>query len=250
LTVTVASAVHATGFHLVILCHRFGRRGRAFAASLARQILNPYEMRLTCFYSEEQDAHYLLEGASSGNSPLVVTTVRVPPDRIMQRAIHFSSVRHEDRCSHVVYLDGDLWFPPDFWRCYGHALAQESPGYWSAHVMETPTETAERLTDDWQHLTEKHFRRHSEGPRHDRFAGKVGHFQCVPRELANYPQDPIQAVNQSFQANRPRQRLQHRVDHVVIDHLPAYFPQPVEVKGDILVFQLNAECPLQTFQPM
>jgi hypothetical protein len=145
--------VHATGFHLVILCHRFGRRGRAFAASLARQILNPYEMRLTCFYSEKQDVRCLLEGASSGNSPLVVTTVRVHPDRIMQRAMHVPSVRHEDRCSHVVYLDGDLWFPPDFWRCYGHALAQEPPGYWSAHVMETPTETAERLTDDWQHLT-------------------------------------------------------------------------------------------------
>jgi hypothetical protein len=222
----VRLSTHVSGFHLVALCHRFGRRGRAFAASIAKQVGNSFPIHITCFYSDALDAKYFVEGLLSGQSAPRLTLVQVDASRIMQRALHFSSVQLDHFCSHVVYLDCDLWFPPNFWQEYGETVQRELPGYWSTWVLDTEIATAEVFSNDWGSLHEELFRRECTGVRHNGFHGTVGHFQCVPKALAAYPRDYIKAVNRadeefSRQAIKmsPDKRMERRIGKVRAYHL-------------------------------
>lgn len=190
-------AADVTGFHLFALCHRFGRRGRAFAASLANQVDSPYPIHLTIFYCDPVDATLVLEGALQGKHPPTLTLRQIPEHRIMQRAIYFASAHSSPECSHIVYLDSDLWFPKDFWSSYGEAVSREPAGYWSSFVRDVPFATSESLLSRWQDLQEEALQSQASGLRYDHFQGRVGHFQCVPSGLTRYPLDWINAVNRA-----------------------------------------------------
>jgi hypothetical protein len=200
-----------TGFHLVCLCYRFAHRARAFAASIARQTGNPYSMHLTCFYTERIDAHHILEGLTAGDNTPSLSLRRIEASRIMQRAMHFSSLLPDDRYSHTVFLDCDLWFPPSFWHRYGEAVSCELPGYWSAHIMDTDSDCGKQLANEWDVLTELSIAARSNGIRHDGFNGMVGHFQCVPSQIAKYPEDSTHAVNGADEVFA-RQAIEKSVD--------------------------------------
>jgi hypothetical protein len=184
-------------FHLIGLCHRFGRRARAFAHSLATQASTDVQLHLTVFYSDASDARLILEGATSGRRSPEISLIRVPPETIMQRAIHFAHARIDDSCSHTVFLDTDLWFPQTFWQDYSEALDLEVPGYWSCRVKEIDARPADLLVDAWAGLTVETLEAVSVGVRHDSFNGMVGHFQCIPTRLLPYPADAIRAVNRA-----------------------------------------------------
>lgn len=210
-----------TGFHLIALCHRFGRRGRSFASSLACQESNPYPIHLTVFFNEPIDASLILQGCVHGPHPPAVTFRHIPMEGIMQRAVHFASEPTSPQCSHVVYLDADLWFPPDFWASYGNELSKAPRGYWSCLVRQIPIQSSEELLVDWQSISEPKLSAVASGVRHDDFQGRVGHFQCIPSGLTSYPLDWIQAVNRADETfaqhaielsldPRPERRICHR----------------------------------------
>ena len=91
----------------------------------------------------------------------------------------------------------EIWVPPGFFANYGNALENESPGYWSTLVMNTPLKSCEGLLEKWASLSEQHLAAAAEGIRHDGFNGTVGHFQCVPKDLVRYAEDQIHAVNRA-----------------------------------------------------
>ena len=188
---------NVTGFHLFVLCHRFGMRGRAFANSVSSQDNNPYHLHVTAFYCEPEDAHLIAEGTAAGNSPVELTFTHIPEHRVMQRALHFHQAKYDQDCSHVVFTDCDLWFPPSFFADYGKALEHESPGYWSTCVMNIPQDSCDRFLEEWDSLSEECLADAAEGVRHDGFNGTVGHFQCVPAQLVRYAEDQICAVNRA-----------------------------------------------------
>jgi hypothetical protein len=221
--VTIES-VDVTGFHLFALCHRFGLRGRAFARSLAEQRDNPYRLHLTVFYSEPEDASLVLEGATSGGRPPVVTFIHVPEERIMQRALLFMIAQASSDCSHTVFLDCDLWFPPQYFRNFGDALSREAAGYWSCYVKDIERERADRFVESWREITADLLETASCGPRHDGWKGKVGHFQCIPTGLVAYPEDHIHAVNRADEvfARKALERSQDDRDERRIGAIAAY----------------------------
>jgi hypothetical protein len=194
------------GFHLVFLCHRFGRRGRHFVDSILRQEDSPH-IELTGFYCEDEDAVHL-GSPYAGDAPdklqstkrtlfqvpperAKLTLFQIPEHRIMERSVLFSMV--EPQCSHVVFIDCDLWFPPKFWQSYARALQDAPHGYWSAYVLDIPYDEAEPLVSRPQLSEIDLFRRHA-GMRYPHQSGAVGHFQCVPAELAKYPAHRLASV--------------------------------------------------------
>lgn len=182
-----------TGFHLVVLCHRFRRRARVFLDSLLRQSGNPYKLHLTIFYSEEEDGK-LLHEMLPPDGLLTRDLFEIPEHRIMERSVLFSSITPHHDCSHVVYTDCDLWFPDTFWYWYGNALEEVAWGYWSAYVREIQYVAAEEILnkrrlyyDDLSYIAD-------EGFKYDDIHGMVGHFQCVPKGLAKYPAHRLASV--------------------------------------------------------
>lgn len=184
-----------TGFSLFMLCHDFGRRGRSMACSLARQVDLEVPIYLTVLHCNPEDAHLVGEGAAEGPTPLSVRFVQIDEGRILRRALLFSECKAAQPVSHVVFLDADLWFPPEFWREYTRALRGELPGYWSCRVMNIPFPLSEEFIDGWRDLDARRLEEASDGRRLDSYGGRVGHFQCIPSGLVRYPADPLPAVH-------------------------------------------------------
>jgi hypothetical protein len=215
-----------TGFQLAVLCHRFGRRGRAFAYSLASQQLTDVRLRLTVFYCCPEDAALVSEGCFRGRNPPDLHLIRISQQRIMERAMHFAKVELDPSYSHTVFLDADLWFPSNFWQQYALALEHERPAYWSCRLLNIEDSQAERLIETWDCLTVDNLQNVSNGIRHDGFNGLVGHFQCIPTGLLQYPEDTIPAVNrgdESFSsralAAAPDGRTDRRIGPAYAFHL-------------------------------
>lgn len=185
----------ATGFSLFTLCHNFPRRCRAMLNSLVSQKGCPVPIELTVFYNAAEDVAVLTEGlrGAKGEPPLL-TLRQVPADSIMQRALLYSAAHDLHGLSHTVFVDADLWFPPEFWQTYTEAINGEVPGYWSCRVMNVPYTEAEGCLARWETLKESDLRGVSNGRRWDKFRGRVGHFQCVPRGLVPYPAIALNAV--------------------------------------------------------
>jgi hypothetical protein len=199
------------GFHLVALCHRFGLRGRAFATSIAQQVSNPYPIVLTVFYNEPHDADLILQGALKGADTPGINFVRVPSEHIMRRASHYFGTVPDPRCSHTVFLDADLWFPPHFWRTYGEAIGREAPGYWSCRVTNIKLDGANELITRWCDLSEEVILSYQAGERHSSYQGRVGHFQCIPSGLVEYPNSDFYGVNRWDEVFAER-ALHHSID--------------------------------------
>ena len=215
-----------TGFGLFMLCHFFGRRGRATARSIARQEGCSFEMELTVFYSRGKDLQLLREGLEEGAGRPRLRPVKIPESEILKRALHFSRAHGMHCLSHTVFLDADLWFPQDFWKEYASAVRAESRGYWSCRVMNIPRSSAESFVAKWDEVTADELEKCSDGRRLDRYGGRVGHFQCIPRGLATYPQDHQQGVQQldlafaeAAVARSVDQRHERRISRVPAYHL-------------------------------
>jgi len=188
---------HTTGFSLFVLCHFFGRRGRAMARSIAHRADRDFPLELTVFYNRAEDAHHVAEGALDGPSPPTLRLIPVPAEEILRRAILFSRAHRMHELSHTVFCDADIWFPPDFWGRYAEAIRAQDPGYWSCRVMNIPRDVSETFVDQWTSITPEGLEAKAAGRRYDTYAGQVGHFQCIPRDLANYPADPRAGVSQT-----------------------------------------------------
>ncbi len=220
------------GFALFMLCHHFGRRGRAMARSLARQVNCPVPLQLNVFYHRAEDAKLIEEGAADGPTPLRLRLIPVPECRILQRALLFSEAHTLHDLPYTVFCDADLWFPPEFWAEYVSSLGGEPPGYWSCRVMNIPMPHAEEFAVQWAEITREKLDTVAAGRRHDWYSGQVGHFQCIPRELAIYPPDPRVGVETSDLAfsklaiersvHRRTERRICRVGAYHLDHPPSW----------------------------
>jgi hypothetical protein len=213
-----------TGFALFVLCHYFGRRGRAMARSLAGQVGCPVPLELWVFHSRPEDAALLEEGLAEGPFRLSMTKIQVPPDRIMQRAVHFSEAHQMHGLSHTVFIDADLWFPPDFWARYVAAIEGETPGYWSCRVMNIPYLLAESMLNGWMEISLEKLDQVATGRRLDEQAGRAGHFQCIPKDLTPYPSIPVQSVGHTdtaFSKAAIDLSMNKRTDRRISD-VPAY----------------------------
>jgi hypothetical protein len=214
----------AKGFSLYALCHHFGLRGRAMARSLACQAGCSVPLELTVFFSRTEDARLVEEGATDGPRPPLLRMIEVPRERIMQRAMHFSGAHEMHDLSHTVFFDADLWFPPEFWAAYALAVESESPGYWSCRVMDVPSSDCDAFVQRWKEITEERLKQVTTGRRLDFQAGKAGHFQCIPRDLAAYPPDPAPSViktDLAFSAAAVDRSYDKRTDRR-ISKVPAY----------------------------
>lgn len=170
----------------------------------------------------------VLEGAASGPNPPVLTFCHVPADRVMQRAVHFSSFKSHG-LSHTVFMDADLWFPSDFWAEYAKALQREPMGYWSCTVMEIREVTSNILLEQWRNVSESTLSLIHRGPRGELWKGKVGHFQCVPTGLLRYPEDRIMSVeraDQTFAHEAIRLSSDQREDRRIGDLCAFHFDHP------------------------
>lgn len=220
-----------TGFSLFVLCHDFGRRGRAMARSLARRAESDLPLELTVFYHRTEDAQLVTEGALDGPAPTLLRLIPVPPGDILRRAMLFSRAHRMHGLSHTVFCDSDLWFPPAFWKQYAAAIRGESPGYWSCCVMNIPWDSSETFVDQWTAITPEALEAEAEGRRYDKYGGQVGHFQCIPRELVEYPSNQRAGVSETdlefskiaitqSACRRDERRLGPRAYH--FDHPPVW----------------------------
>ncbi len=204
------------------------------ARSLARQEGFKLPIHLTVFHNRPEDARFVAEGAADGPSSPSLTFIEVPDERIMQRALHFSEAHRMHGLSHTVFFDVDLWFPPGFWAAYASVLATESPGYWSCRVMNIPYPESEAFVNQWTEITQERLEGVAAGRRLDQYGGKVGHFQCIPRNLAVYPADPLQAVHSvdlAFSATAIERSIERRSERR-ISRTPAYhFDHPQSWEG-------------------
>lgn len=183
-----------TGFAIFTLCHHFGRRARAMARSLALQVQFEVPICLTVFHQNAKDRDAIEQGLSTQSRRLGVRFIEIRGEAIMQRAVHFSDAHRMHTFSHTVFMDADLWFPPNFWMCYASAIASRPAGYWSCSIMDIPLSRAEALADQWEQITHETIRSFSVSRRHDSYQGRVGTFQCIPRALTNYPTSSIMGV--------------------------------------------------------
>jgi hypothetical protein len=218
-----------TGFSLFVLCHHFGRRGRAMVSSIAKQRDCPVPLHLNVFYSRAEDAHLIVDGAVDGPAPPRLTLIHVPENRIMQRAMHFSEAHLMHTLSHTVFCDADLWFPPLFWRSYAEALRAESMGYWSCRIRDIPYEPSEAALEQWRDLAESDLEGRVSNIRHDVWQGSVGVFQCIPRTLVAYPQDSrssVEGMDLRFSELAKQQSLNHRLERRVGSLYAYHFNHP------------------------
>lgn len=165
------------------------------ARSLALQVDCPVPLALTVFHARPEDKELVAEGVVLPFSPVIIAFCEVPRERILQRALHFSEAHRMHSLSHTVFLDSDLWFPPTFWAAYAAAVEAETRGYWSCRVMNVPPPEAEGFVERWAEITPEALDAVARERRLDRYGGKVGHFQCIPRDLNEYPADPLPAVH-------------------------------------------------------
>lgn len=181
--------MEVSGFSLFVLSHNFGRRARAMVRSLALQESCPVPIHLTVFYSNQGEANLINEGRINGFDFPHVRLVRIDNKRIMQRAMHYSTANHS--LSHTVFCDADLWYPGDFWRKYTEAVQAAASGYWSCQVLDIPFERAEQVVqnDQWEGIRRELLDPLSSGIRNDGYQGRVGVFQCIPKDLLQYPED-------------------------------------------------------------
>jgi len=224
--------VEISGFTLFALCHHFGRRGRAMLRSLAQQVQCPVPLKIFIYYCRTEDAQLLLEGAAAGPSPLALELLRTDPARILQRAMHFSRAQDLSQYSHSVFCDADLRFPPTFWSEYVEAIKSEEPGYWSCRVMNVPWPGSEVFVEKWMEVGLPHLERATTGRHRDDYAGHVGHFQCIPRNLLVYPADPRPSVDKidlefskaaiERSQSRRRERRLGRPSVYHLDHPPSW----------------------------
>jgi len=166
------------------------------ARSIAQQIGCSIPIELAVFYNRAEDATLLAEGATLGPNPPKLTLVHVRDQDILRRALLFSEAHRIHTHSHTVFADADLWFPPTFWATFAQALAVEKPGYWSCRVLNIALEKMEKHLEQWQNISEDRLNADVEGTRYDAYAGQVGHFQCVPRDLLEYPATKMIGVEQ------------------------------------------------------
>jgi len=202
------------------------------ARSLSWQKGCSIPFHLFVFYNAGEDARLVLEGLSEGPRPPTVTMIHVPAERVLQKALHFSQAHTMHSFSHTVFVDADLWFPPEFWAEYVSALSGESPGYWSCRVMNIPLPGAEGFINDWKGISQCQLGGATEGRRYDRYSGHVGHFQCVPRDLMAYPPDPRPSVDTvdllfseaaiALSSNRRVERRIGRIGAYHMDHPPSW----------------------------
>ena len=82
-------------------------RARAFAHSISSQVENPVPLHLTVFYCEPPDAVCVVEGSSAGSRPPAVTLISLPPQRIMQRAMHFLRGNRQFVDAHTYRIETD-----------------------------------------------------------------------------------------------------------------------------------------------
>ncbi len=223
-----------TGFALFTLCHSFGRRGRAFARSIARQSGCPAPLALTVFYSRPEDGRQVAQGFGEDLPREALTLCRVPEELAMRRGLHFAQAHTMHRLSHTVFVDADLWFPPTFWKEYTAAVESETVGYWSCRVMNVPLPSAEGFVDRWEEIAPEALDAVARERRLDRYAGKVGHFQCIPRDLLQYPADPrpaVHSVDLAFSKVAIEQSVDRRSERR-ISRIPAFhFDHPPSWEG-------------------
>ena len=180
-----------TGYHLAILCHKFRNRGRRFVSSILLQEDFTLPRHLTIFYCDPKDRAALesvadkLDNVQYNNLTLEFSCV--PETKVMERSSWFSRLKNTEHLSHVVYTDCDLWFPPLFWKDHTESLEQLTPGYWSTYVWEIAYDHAEEFVHDTRIIKEGDLRRLTTYYRHNSCQGAVGHFQCVPISMSNYP---------------------------------------------------------------
>lgn len=192
----------APGFHMLVMCHKFGRRARAFMQSLVEQQNMEFDIEVNMFFSRKQDLELAYEGWADTHAAhsrrIDFRPYPIDERHIMHRAQLFSLfTQFSVLRDWVLYTDCDLWFPPTFFADYARALEVREPGYWSAWIEDISEDDAELLLPRWRSLTDATLRKYSCGPRYDWGKGTAGHFQCVPHSLANYPPSKIKGVSQA-----------------------------------------------------
>ncbi len=186
--------MEVTGFNLIFLCHKFSRRGARFIQSLWNQDEHCPPLLLTGFYADDADAAALLPLATEHSGKHKLQLFQADPERVMERSVLFSMVTPPEHISHGVFTDCDLWFPPDFWGSYAAALRQKAYGYWGSYVLHIPYDKAEDLLA-MQNPTEDEYLSRVQEIRYPKQQGGVGHFQCVPRDLCQYPAHRFASVS-------------------------------------------------------
>lgn len=170
-----------TSYHLVTLCHNYGRRTRAMAYSLNHCDLTDISLTWTIFYSRQED--YDMIKQEIGN--VKASFIRKPVEEILRRSIYYHELPDQP-CDYTAYVDGDLWFPKNFWIRFTESLKDEDPGYWACPAINIPKEHAEELVDNYKSITPLTFVEYST-LRWNQFIGLCGTFQCIPTGFLRYP---------------------------------------------------------------
>jgi SAM-dependent methyltransferase len=218
------NATHVTGINMLVMCRHFGRRCKLFLRSLQAQVGLSIPIDISLFFSRIEDQALFMQEWKDRDR-LHLRTVACADEDIMQRAVVFATHIPEPVHSHMLYTDCDLWFPPTFFAEYTKLLDAEKQGYWGAWVQDIPEPDAEMLLGVEEPLKESTLCKYAVGLRYNWGKGVAGHFQCVPHQLASYPDDPIRGVNKADDifatwaiANSNDQREERRLGAVTAYH--------------------------------
>lgn len=182
--------------NIVFMCYRFGRRLQPFMLSLLNQrAIQGINLHVTFYYERDEDCRAMTDVLNIGGCADHTIYFEKRTEVLKRAKLFASHVVPSDRISHVIFTDCDLWFPPFFLRHYINTLQTHPQGYWSTYIKEIEEADAEMLLHVWRDLDEDTLRPYaSRHPRYNTGMGMAGHFQCVPRELCEYPCGEEQTV--------------------------------------------------------